>query len=47
MLGGVDPGLDGFESDSEFQTVLREVDQKNAEARAQISQIERSLTVAK
>jgi ferritin-like metal-binding protein YciE len=47
VLGLADPALDVFKSDSEFQTLLSEVGQKNAETRSQISQIEQSLTVAK
>jgi serine/threonine protein kinase len=47
VLGLADPGLDVFKSDTEFQTLLDEVGQKNAETRSQISQIEQSLTVEK
>ena len=47
VLGLADPGLDVFKSDNEFQALLDEVGQKNAETRTQISQIEKSLTVAK
>jgi hypothetical protein len=47
VLGLADPGLDVFKSDNEFQALLDEVGQKNAETRTQISQIEQSLTVAK
>ena len=47
VLGLADPALDVFKSDSDFQTLLSEVDQKTAEARSQISQIEQSLIVAK
>jgi serine/threonine protein kinase/tetratricopeptide (TPR) repeat protein len=47
VLGLADPALDVFKSDSEFQTLLSEVGQKNAETRSQISQIEQSLTVEK
>jgi serine/threonine protein kinase/tetratricopeptide (TPR) repeat protein len=42
VLGLADPGLDVFKSDSEFQTLLDQVSQKNAETRSQISQIEQS-----
>ena len=47
VLGLADPGLDVFKTDSEFQTLLDEVSQKNAETRSQISQIEQSFIVAK
>ncbi|HTD16362.1 MAG TPA: protein kinase [Chthoniobacterales bacterium] len=47
VLGLADPGLDVFLSDSEFQTLLDDVSQKNAEIRSQISQIEQSFIVAK
>jgi len=47
VLGLADPGLDVFISDSQFQTLLDEVNQKNAETRSQISQIEQSFIVAK
>jgi serine/threonine protein kinase/Tfp pilus assembly protein PilF len=47
VLALADPGLDVFKSDSEFQTLVDEVSQKNAETRSQISQIEQSFLVAK
>lgn len=47
VLGLADPGLDVFKSDNEFQTLIDEIGQKNAETRSQISQIEESLTVEK
>jgi serine/threonine protein kinase len=47
VLALADPGLDVFKSDSEFQTLVDEVSQKNTETRSQISQIERSFLVAK
>jgi serine/threonine protein kinase len=47
VLALADPGLDVFKSDSEFQTLVDEVSQKNAETRSQISRIEQSFLVAK
>jgi hypothetical protein len=47
VLALADPGLDVFKSDGEFQTLVDEVSQKNAETRSQISQIEQSFLVAK
>jgi serine/threonine protein kinase/tetratricopeptide (TPR) repeat protein len=47
VLGLADPGLDVFKSDNEFQSLLDQVSQKNAETRSQISQIEQSFIVAK
>jgi serine/threonine protein kinase/tetratricopeptide (TPR) repeat protein len=47
VLALADPGLDVFKSDSEFQTLVDEISQKNAETRSQISQIEQSFLVAK
>ncbi len=41
VLGPVDPGLDLFKSDSEFQSLQSELDKKNAETRSQILQIEK------
>ena len=40
VLGPADPGLDLFKPDSEFQSLLSEIDKKNAETRSYISQIE-------
>jgi eukaryotic-like serine/threonine-protein kinase len=42
VLGSVDPGLDVFRSDSEFETLLAEMNKKNAETRSQIQEIEES-----
>jgi serine/threonine protein kinase/tetratricopeptide (TPR) repeat protein len=47
VLALADPGLDVFKSDSEFQTLVDEVSQKNAETRSQISRIEQSFLAAK
>lgn len=41
VLGRVDPGLDLFKSDTEFQSILAELDKKNAAIRARILDIER------
>ena len=41
VLGRVDPGLDLFKSDTEFQSILAELDKKNAATRARILEIER------
>jgi serine/threonine protein kinase/tetratricopeptide (TPR) repeat protein len=42
VLGPVDPGLDVFKSDSEFETLNSEIEKKNAETRARILQIEQA-----
>jgi hypothetical protein len=42
VLGPVDPGLDVFRSDREFQSILRELDKKNAATRARILNIEKN-----
>ena len=47
VLGPVDPGLDVFKSDGEFQNLFAQVNKRDVEVRSQISQIEQSLTVAK
>jgi serine/threonine protein kinase/tetratricopeptide (TPR) repeat protein len=41
VLGRVDPGLDLFKSDAEFQSIQAELDKKNAAIRARILEIER------
>jgi serine/threonine protein kinase len=41
VLGRVDPGLDLFKSDTEFQSILAELDKKNATIRTRILDIER------
>jgi hypothetical protein len=41
VLGRVDPGLDLFKSDTEFQSIQAELDKKNAAIRARILEIER------
>jgi serine/threonine protein kinase/Tfp pilus assembly protein PilF len=41
VLGRVDPGLDLFKSDTEFQSILAELDKKNAATRAHILEMER------
>ena len=42
VLGRVDPGLDPFKSDREFQSVLADLDKKNAVSRTRILEIEKS-----
>jgi serine/threonine protein kinase/tetratricopeptide (TPR) repeat protein len=42
VLGSVDPALDVFKSDSEFETIRSEISKQNAETRSQIQQIEES-----
>jgi len=42
VLGRVDPGLDVFKSDREFQSILIELDKKNAATRARILDIEKN-----
>jgi len=42
VLGRADPGLDLFRSDQEFQSILADLDKKNAAARARIIAIENS-----
>jgi serine/threonine protein kinase len=42
VLGPTDPGLDIFKSDSEFHSILAELDKKNAATRARILEIEKS-----
>jgi hypothetical protein len=42
VLGPVDPGLDVFKSDAEFEAVQSELGKKNAEIRSQILEIEGS-----
>jgi hypothetical protein len=41
VLGRVDPGLDLFRSDTEFKSILAELDKKNAATRARILEMER------
>jgi serine/threonine protein kinase/tetratricopeptide (TPR) repeat protein len=41
VLGPVDPGLDLFKTDPEFQTLQSELDKKNAETRSQLLLIEK------
>ncbi len=41
VLGRVDPGLDLFKSDTEFKSILAELDKKNAATRARILEMER------
>jgi hypothetical protein len=40
-LGRADPGLDLFKSDTEFQSILAELDKKNAATRVRILEVER------
>jgi TolB-like protein/Tfp pilus assembly protein PilF len=42
VLGRIDPGLDVFKSDREFQSILIELDKKNAATRARILDIEKN-----
>jgi TolB-like protein len=42
VLGRVDPGLDPFKSDREFQSILADLDKKNAASRARILEIEKT-----
>jgi serine/threonine protein kinase/Tfp pilus assembly protein PilF len=42
VLGRVDPGLDPFKSDSEFQNILADLDKSHAAIRARILNIERN-----
>jgi serine/threonine protein kinase/Tfp pilus assembly protein PilF len=42
VLGRADPGLDPFKSDREFQSVLADLDKKNAASRARILEIEKT-----
>jgi hypothetical protein len=42
VLGPVDPGLDLFETDPEFQTLRSEIEEKNAETRSQLELIEKT-----
>jgi serine/threonine protein kinase/Tfp pilus assembly protein PilF len=42
VLGRADPGLDLFEADREFQSILAELDQKNSATRARILEIEKN-----
>ena len=41
ILGQVDPGLDLFKSDGEFQGLQSEIDKRNAETRSQVLRIEK------
>jgi serine/threonine protein kinase len=41
VLGRADPGLDLFKSDTEFQSILAELDKKNAATRVRILEVER------
>jgi serine/threonine protein kinase/Tfp pilus assembly protein PilF len=42
VLGRVDPGLDLFKSDREFESVLADLDKKNAASRVRILEIEKT-----
>ena len=42
VLGRVDPGLDPFKSDRELQSILTDLDKKNAASRARILEIEKT-----
>ena len=44
ILGPKDPGLDLFKPDSEFQTILTDLNRQNDSKRARILEIEKSLS---
>ena len=44
VLGRVDPALDVFKSDSEFESLQSDLEKKDAEIRAQIQEIEKEFS---